>query len=132
MKMVIDTNIVLDVLLEREEFCEKSEQILEKCASKEIEGYITASTATDIFYIINKALKDKDEAYKAMDNIVKILGVLTVTDKDIIEALEIKHKDFEDCLLSICAKNNNCDGIITRNEKDFIGLNIQIYTPSSI
>ena len=132
MRLMIDTNIILDVLLEREPFFANSKAILDLCEKKTIHGFISASTATDIFYLIRKALRSTDEAYKALGHILDIVKVLTVTNEDVNTAFLKKAKDFEDCLLATCAKSNKCYGIVTRNEKDFDTFGITLYSPESV
>jgi len=130
--MMIDTNIILDVLLEREPFYAHSKAVLDLCENKKILGFISASTATDIFYLIRKGLGSTDEAYKALGHILDIVKILTVTNNDVNDAFLLKAKDFEDCLLATCAKSNKCSGIITRNKKDFSEFNIAVYSPEEI
>ncbi len=132
MKLLIDTNIILDFLLEREPFYNNSKEILNLCALKKFQGFITASSVTDIFYIVHKALKNIDETYKILAAILNILEILSVTGNDVQKAFIRKAKDFEDCLMAECAKSNKCDGIVTRNYKDFQDFNIKIYTPENI
>lgn len=132
MRLMIDTNIILDVLLEREPFFVESKTILDMCENHEIYGFISASSVTDIFYLLKKALKNTDEAYKALGHILDIVKVLTVTNEDVNTAFLKKAVDFEDCLLATCAKSNKCDGIVTRNRKDFLSFNITIYSPNEL
>ena len=108
MRLMIDTNIILDVLLEREPFYEDSKRILSLCESGKIYGFISASTASDIFYLVRKALHSTDEAYKALGNILNIVKILTVTNEDVNSAFAQHAPDFEDCLLATCAKTNKC------------------------
>ena len=129
---MIDTNIILDVLLEREPFYENAKAVLDMCERKEIHGFISASTATDIFYLLRKALGSNDDAYKALGHILNIVKVLTVTNDDVNNAFLQRAKDFEDCLLATCAKSNKCDGIVTRNQKDFLPFGIKLFTPEAI
>lgn len=129
MKIMIDTNIILDVLLEREPFYEYSKAILELCEKRKIHGFISASSATDIFYLVRKALSSTEAAYDALGEILNIVKILTVTNDDVNKAFLQKAKDFEDCLLATCAKSNNCDAIITRNKKDFMTFRITLFSP---
>ena len=132
MRLMIDTNIILDVLLEREPFFTQSKQILTMCENKQILGFISASTATDIFYLVRKALQSTDEAYRALGHILDIVKVLTVTNEDVNAAFLVKAKDFEDCLLATCAKSNKCDGIVKKNKKDFMSFGIELFSPKEI
>ena len=132
MRMMIDTNIILDVLLERQPFYTCSKAVLELCESKDIHGFISASSATDIFCLIRKGLGSTDEAYKALGHILDIVKVLTVTNTDVTDAFLLKARDFEDCLLATCARSNKCSNIITRNKKDFQEFGITLYSPEEI
>ena len=132
MRLMIDTNIILDVLLEREPFFAHSKEVLKLCEDKKIHGFISASTATDIFYLVRKALGSTDDAYNALGNILNIVKVLTVTNEDVNKAFTQRAKDFEDCLLAVCSISNKCDGIVTRNKKDFEPFCITLYAPDEI
>ena len=100
MKVLIDTNIILDVLLKREPFYESSREILDLCENRKLEGLITASSITDLFYITRKALHDTGETYKVIGSILDIVKVLTVTNSDVEIAFQKKSHDFEDCLMT--------------------------------
>ncbi|MBO4718216.1 MAG: PIN domain-containing protein [Spirochaetales bacterium] len=132
MRYMIDSNIILDVLLEREPFYSSSRRVLDLCEDRRIMGFISASTATDIFYLIRKALGSIDAAYNSLGSILRIVSVLTVTNDDVSIAFEKRAKDFEDCLLATCAISNHCDGIVTRNSRDFIGFDIDILSPEDV
>lgn len=129
---MIDTNIILDVLLERHPFFDNSKAVLILCEEKKINGFISASSATDIFYLVRKALGSPDRAYDALGHILNIVRILTVTNEDVNQAFLRKAPDFEDCLLATCSKSNGCDAIITRNGKDFQSFDITSYSPEEI
>ena len=63
-----------------------------------------------------------------INSLLNIVKVLTVTNDDVINAFQLKAKDFEDCLMATCAKSNKCDCIITRNRKDFLGFEMLLYS----
>ena len=129
MRMMIDTNIILDVLIRRAEFYEYSKSVLKLCEERKIEGFISASAVTDIFYITRRALGSVEDAYRVMNSILNIVRILTVTNEDVIKAFQVKARDFEDCLMATCALSNKCDGIITRNKKDFETFGIEVHRP---
>ena len=129
MNWMIDTNVILDVLLKREPFFETSSAVLRQCENREVQGYVSASAVTDIFYLTRKALGSIDETYRLIDALLNTVRVLTVTNEDVLNALQMKARDFEDCLLATCAKSNRCEGIVTRNKKDFLSFDIPLFTP---
>jgi len=128
---MIDT--ILDVLLEREPFFSNSRSVLRLCEDKQVYGFLSASSITDIFYITRKALHSTDLAYKALGGaILDIVKVLTVTNEDVLSAYMQHASDFEDCLLATCAKSNKCSAIVTRNKKDFFEFGITLLSPEEL
>ena len=131
-RLMIDTNIFLDVLLQREPFFESSKAVLKLCEDKKVQGFLSASSATDIFYIVRKGLQSTDSAYRALGSILDIVKVLTVTNDDVLNAFMQKASDFEDCLLATCARSNKCSAIVTRDKKDFLDFGITLMSPEEI
>ena len=132
MRVMIDTNVLLDVLIHRDAFFEDAKAVLKLCEDRVIQGFVSASAITDIFYITRKALGSIDDTYRVIDSLLNIVRVLTVTNEDVLQAFQTKAKDFEDCLLAVCAKSNQCDGIVTRNQKDFLNFGAALYTPAEL
>lgn len=132
MRLMIDTNIFLDVLAEREPFFKDSKAVLDLCENKKVQGFLSASSATDIFYLIRRQLHSVDLAYKALGSVLDIAKVLTVTNEDVLNAYLQRASDFEDCLLATCAKANQCDAIVTRNKKDFLSFGITLLSPEEL
>ena len=132
MKLLIDTNVILDVLIKRQTFYYNSKAVLKLCEIRKIQGFITASSVTDIFYLVRKAVKNIDETYEIIGALLNIVGVLNVTSKDVQNAFITRAKDFEDCLMAECAKSNKCSGIVTRNKQDFLTFGIELYSPEDI
>lgn len=132
MKIMCDTNIILDVLLEREPFVDDSYKVLSLCEKHRIDGFVSASSVTDIYYLVRKYTHSTDLAYKAVGKLLEIVKVCSVTNNDLLTAFQKKAKDFEDCLVAICAKSIRCDCIVTRNKKDFEDFDIPLLTPSEL
>ena len=132
MVLLIDTNIILDFFLEREPFYKNAEAVLNLCRTGQIRGVITASSITDIFYIVRKNFTSTEEAYRILDALSQVVGVISVTPEDVRRALNVRAKDFEDCLVAECAKSNECSGIVTRNNKDFQDFSLKIFTPEDL
>ena len=132
MRLMIDTNIFLDVLLRREPFFESSRDVLKLCEDKKVQGFLSASSVTDIFYIIRKGLQSTEAAYKALGSVLEIVKVLTVTNEDVLNAYIQRAADFEDCLLATCARSNKCTAIVTRNKKDFLSFGITLLSPEEL
>ena len=119
MKILVDTNIVLDVLLDNEEFREDSYGAMKKALEEGHLLYLSASAATDVFYILRKALGSKTEALSSMTNIMKIIFFAKVDEDDILYAFASRISDFEDAVVDSVAGSLKADFILTRNKKDF-------------
>lgn len=131
MKVLIDTNIVLDLILEREPFVEDAATLFEQIEEGNLEGYIAATTITNIFYIIRKA-KGRESALAAIHRLLIGLQLCAVDRQTVETALSFGLKDFEDSIQLACATLNQLDGVVTRNRRDFIGSNTPIYSPTEL
>ena len=120
MKLLIDTNVVLDILLRREPFFENAAKIAVLSEKGYINCYVSASAVTDIYYIAKKELKSKDLAIALIENLLKTFYIATVSEASIHEALELKWDDFEDCVQYTAGKSIDVDYIVTRNKNDFV------------
>ena len=132
MRLMVDSNIFLDVLTRREPFYTLSKAVLELCESKKVQGFLSASSVTDIYYLVHRQLHNTELAYQALGSILDIVKVLTVTNEDVLKAYIAKAPDFEDCLLATCAKSNQCDAIVTRNKKDYLTFGITLLSPEEL
>jgi predicted nucleic acid-binding protein len=119
MKLYFDTNVVLDILLAREPFCENSYSLLKEVAKGNAVGFIGASSITDIYYIADKVLKNPRETLASILNLLKILTLVDSLAADIWAAAELPMPDFEDATIAVLAKRNQVDHIVTRNLKDY-------------
>ncbi|MDJ0845124.1 MAG: PIN domain-containing protein [Crocosphaera sp.] len=131
MKILIDTNIIVDVALQREPFLLNSEAVLIKVEEKQLEGYVSAATFSDIYYIINKT-RGKDWTLTFLNRLYSFCQVAKVNTAVIEMALNSNFRDFEDAIQYSVAVINNLDVIVTRNPKDFPVSYPQILTPSQL
>lgn len=118
MDLLIDTNIILDMVFKREKY-QLTVLLFKTIENIGARAYITATTVTDLFYIIQRQTHNVGKTYSVMQNIFKIVSVLSVTNEDIQAAFEKGWKDFEDSVQYTTACNNQMDYIITCNVKDF-------------
>jgi predicted nucleic acid-binding protein len=128
-KVLIDTNVVIDVILEREFFYVNASTVFRKLSGGELRGYISASAATDIFYLIRKE-RGKERALEMLQNLVKKINILPVHESTIRTALSSGWSDFEDAVQAQVALENGVDAIVTRNAKDYRQpQNVEILSP---
>lgn len=131
MKALIDTNIIIDVLAKREPFLAASAQILRLSETGKIRAFITASSVTDIVYILRRYIADKSILARTMQNLLSIVDVVDTLKSDIQKAFELDFNDYEDALQARCAKRIKADYIITRNPTDFAGSPVPSLTPEA-
>lgn len=132
MELLIDTNVVLDMFLEREPFVAMSRQAISLSKKYPVKSFISASSVTDIYYIAYRGLKDHQIIRRHFKTLFKFVGVVAVTSKDIHAAFALDWKDFEDSVQYAVAASNNFDGIVTRNMQGFTDNAVKIFTPEEI
>ena len=127
-KILIDTNIALDILLNRHPGYTHAAVIFSMIRQKTIESYISASAVTDIFYLAQKNL-GKNPTKEAMKDMFQVFRPATVTDSHIYQALDLEWSDFEDSVQYIVGEDLAVDYIVTRNTHDFSPGSIPAVTP---
>jgi predicted nucleic acid-binding protein len=120
MKIVIDTNVVLDVLLCRTQHLQASHDVLKLSAQNKVSAFLTTNTITDMFYVLYKNSKDALKSRLAIAQMIKIVSLEAVVPRDISMALESDISDLEDAIVCFAAKRIKADYIVTRNVKDFV------------
>ena len=128
MKVLIDTNIVLDILLYRQPWYTDAALIFGLTEEGFIESFVPASAVTDIFYIAQKQL-GKSATREVIKRILSVFQVVTVTDNNIYQALDLEWEDFEDSVQYVVGEVLSVKCIITRNTQDFTLGSINAITP---
>lgn len=119
MRILLDTNILIDYISLRPPFSEDAKAILKLCMEKQIYGCIAAHSVMNAFYILRKDLS-AEERRNVLAWLCELLTVVGIDKSKILSALENdKFTDVEDCLQSECAKAVSADYIVTRNVGDF-------------
>ncbi len=129
MRLLVDTNIVLDLLLEREGLVDDALDAIKTAISNGDKLYLSSSAVTDIYYVIRKIKNSKEDALKGIARIVKVLHLAEVNEKCILAAMDSKMDDFEDAVVDAVAGNIKADYIITRNIKHFKNSQVKALTP---
>ncbi len=128
MRLVLDTNVILDVLADREPFAEDAAAVLSLIETGQAQGFIAAHTATTLFYLLHKELGLK-RAKKALMDLLKVVDVVPVDHDRLLQALAMNWDDFEDAVQAACAAKIEGDYLITRNQDDFAGAEVPILSP---
>lgn len=132
MTILLDTNVILDLLLEREE-TDAALDVMSLADEDLAVEIMTASSVTDVFYMLtsNKVEKKLDSkvAQGKISDLLELVDVAPVTKNEITEALSLAWDDFEDAVQYVVAKANGVDYIITRDGEGFKSSDIPVLTP---
>ena len=128
---MIDANILLDVLQNREPHVQASSVIWKLCETEKARGYVSALTFANLVYIMRKELSPKniEETLHALSLIFEFVDF---NISDLSHAAELNWDDFEDAVQSVTAERVHADYIITRNVKDFAKSKVIAFTPSEL
>ena len=119
MRILIDTNVVIDAFTSREPWNKNAEKIFIMAANNNVDMNITASSATDIYYLVRKHLHNTEMVKQIMGKLYSLSGILDVTESDCVEALASSVSDYEDAVIEQVAKRSGIDYIVTRNQNDY-------------
>ena len=132
MKLVFDTNVIVDVLARREPFWELSKKAMAVAARNDSIGATTANTLTDIFYLLRKSQPDRELLKVSLVELMDYLEVLDTTRELCLLACQSPITDFEDALIAESAKRWLADYIVTRNVGDFSSSPVKAITPAEL
>jgi len=127
-KLFLDTNVILDVLADREPFAEDAAFVLSAIERGDADGFIAAHTVTTLFYLLQRTLGLR-KAKRAVADLLKLFEVVPVDNDRLLQALAMNWKDFEDAVQAACAAKADVDYFVTRNPADFSGANLDVVTP---
>jgi len=128
MKLLLDTNIIVDVLSQRDGY-ETSLQLIKHCELGHIEGFVSAITITNVMYILRKHIAP-NLVREVVQTLLLMVEVANVTKSDITFGFTSEMKDYEDAVQAACAARIKADYIVTRNIKDFAKSPIPAILPS--
>lgn len=131
MRIVVDTNVFLDVILAREPMCHASAKVLELSHRVDIELLMPAHSAGTILYIVEKN-RDRDTAVQALGLCMGMCRVAALDESTILRGLALEFKDPEDSFVAAIAIREQADLIATNNVKDFTSSPVPAVTPSEI
>lgn len=131
MKVLFDTNVILDVLLNRKDFVAHSSQLVGWAESGKIDGYLSAITLPSLDYLVSKAVNRK----RARQEIRKLLVIFNIAEVN-AKVLELSvcsaFHDFEDAVQYFSAECCGAQAMVTRNPKDYRSATLPVYTPEEL
>jgi predicted nucleic acid-binding protein len=130
--VLIDTDILIDFLTEREPYSKYAKAIIQKSQKKTVNAFLAAHSITNIFYILRKLYTINERKQLLMD-LCNTISVVEIGHELILNVLANNDfDDIEDCLQAECAKAVNADYIITRNISDYTDSGIKAILPEKL
>lgn len=118
MKVLLDINVLLDVVLERAPWHPAAARLLSDVHEGHVLGFVASHTVPTIYYIVEKA-RDRSTAASAITDLLRVVDVVPVDKEDLHQALVLPIDDFEDAVQLAAALKIGAEYIVTRNEQDF-------------
>jgi predicted nucleic acid-binding protein len=131
MRILFDTNIVLDLLLDREPFSQDAEALIGKVERGEVVGVLCATTITTIHYLISKSFS-REKSVEIIKSLLKLFEIASVTRAVLEDALEADDKDYEDSVVYKSAYHCGADIIVTRDRRGFFKSDIPVMNPQEL
>jgi len=127
-RVLFDSDVLLDVLAQRQPFVVASAQALNTVTQTQVQGYVSGHAVTNIFYILRRQV-GSETARELLSRLLEHLQVTNVTDEVIRAALQSSMSDFEDAVTSEAANAAGVGVIVTRNKPDFVASVIPAVLP---
>ena len=131
MRLLLDTNVILDVLLDRSPHAVHSAKVLAAAEVGQVSGFLGATTVTTIYYLAAKQI-GRAGAADAVDKLLSVLEVAPVTRSVLEDALVLDFADFEDAVLAAAAKAAGVEGIVTRDPRGFAKADFPVLSPKEL
>ena len=131
MKILLDSNVAIDVILQNEPFYE-SASIVIGLSKGGVDLFVSASTVTDIYYIVSRAMKSKKIAMSLLKKLLAKVDVAAISGSEIRKAVNLDWGDFEDAVQYVTGESIAVDYIVTRNKKDFASATLPVVSPDEL
>jgi predicted nucleic acid-binding protein len=130
-RILIDTNVVLDVVLARTPWVAEATDLLDRVARGELDGFVAARAVTTVFYVVERE-RDRRTALTAVGDLLSIVAVAEVGSADFQRALTFGMKDFEDAVQVAASLRVGAEHLVTRNAKDYKGSRVSVKAPGEL
>jgi predicted nucleic acid-binding protein len=127
-RVLLDTNVVLDFLLDRAPFADAAAALWQANDDGRIEAYVSAITPVNVFYIARK-LKSAETARRLVESLLAACRVTAPGRDALLSALALPVQDFEDAVQVVSAQEEGLDALVTRDPEDYKGSDFPIYSP---
>ena len=134
MRILLDTNVIIDVLQKREPWWRDGSSIIHAAAANEITACLTAKQLADIHFFSRKQFKGMENvdarARQVTSRLLSLLELIDAAASDCQDAYGISNNDYEDAMLIAAAKREQMDAIVTRNAGHFAASAVPVFSPS--
>jgi len=131
-KVFIDTDVIIDFLIDRQPHAVASSRIFDLYDKEIITIFASSLCINNVHYIVKKVIGDK-KAREIINDLLDLMTVIEVSEKDLRNAIQSNFKDFEDAIqYTIAQKVSGIKAIVTRNTKDYKNSKIAIFTPDTL
>ena len=131
MRVLFDTNVILDLFLDRPPFADDAAQLWQANVDGRLEGFVSVITPVNLFYIARR-LKDRPTAFQAVGELLAAMSVCPVDQTILQTALTLPFTDYEDAVQHAAATSSGVQAIVTRNPKDFTGATVPVLSPTEL
>jgi predicted nucleic acid-binding protein len=131
LKLLLDINVILDVVLGRKPWVQEAARLLSAVEEGRAEGHVAAHTITTIYYIVARE-KGRQVAARAVTDLLRIVRVVAIGGSDFQQALVLEIDDFEDAVQAAAALQIGADYLVTRNARDFSDASVKVCTPGEV
>jgi predicted nucleic acid-binding protein len=129
MRVLIDTNVILDLFLQRPGYAEEAAALWKANGNRQIEGFVAAITPINLFYFARKT-KGREQARQAVVDLLASMQVCRLDQQIFHAALALPVTDYEDAVQMASAVDTQLEAIVTRNLKDYKNSPLPVYSPS--
>jgi len=130
-QVLFDSDVLLDILAQRQPFVIASAQALNTVMKKQVQGFVSGHAVTNIFYILRRQI-GSEAARKLIENLLQHIQIASITNQVIHQALQSPIKDFEDAVTSAAAMSAGLEIIVTRNKADFVASLVPAMLPEEL
>jgi predicted nucleic acid-binding protein len=130
-KLLLDINVILDVILAREPWFQDAALLLSAIEEQRAEGWVASHTPPTIHYLVQRD-RTRKIAARAITDLLRIVQVVPLSNPDFQQALVLELRDFEDAVQAAAALRIGADALVTRNQRDFHAVDLLIRTPGEI
>ena len=130
-RVLLDVNVVLDVLANREPFAADAEALLRQIEAGSVDGLVAAYTVTTLHFLLAKHV-GKTRSRRVLTDLMQLVEIVAVDEDRLRHALSLNWSDFEDSVQAACAEKAEADYLVTRDKKRFKKSPVKPVTPAEV